>query len=62
MNFIYSPYIQHFIDMEIFLAIRHGVMFMSDEDFPTCKLSKLEDPTGEEGGGLALTISVGEGG
>ena len=51
MNFIYSLHIEHFIGMEIFLAIRHVVMFMRDEDVPTCKLSKLGDPLGEEGGG-----------
>ena len=34
---------------ENILAIRHEVMFMRDidEDFPTCKLRKLGDPTGE---------------
>ena len=37
---------EHFIDMEIFLAIRNEVIFMRDEDFPTCKLSKLGEPTG----------------
>ena len=46
MNFICSLHIEHFIDMEIFLAIRHEVMFMREEDFPTCKLGKLGDPTG----------------
>ena len=62
MNFIYSLHIEHFIDMEIFLAIRHEVMFMRDEHFPTCKLSKLGDPTGGgRGGGLTLIISVDEG-
>ena len=38
MNFIYSLHKEHFIDMEIFLAIRDKVMFMREEDFPTCKL------------------------
>ena len=66
MNFIYSLHIEHFIDIEILLAIRHEVMFMRDEDFPTCKSSKLGDPTGggrgDGGGGLTLIISVVEGG
>ena len=49
--------------MEIFLALRHEVMFMHYEDFPTCKLSKLLEPTGgEREGGLTLIISVDEGG
>ena len=43
MNFVYSLHIEHFIDMEIFLAIQHKVMFMRDEDLPT---SKLGDPPG----------------
>ena len=35
---------------------------MRDEDFPTCKLSKLEDPTwGGRKGGLTKIISVDEG-
>ena len=54
MNFIYSLHIEHFIDMEISLAIRHEVMFyMREEELPTCELSKLGDPTGggREGGG-----------
>ena len=57
MNFKYSLY------MEIFL-IWHEVMFiMCDEDFPTCKLSKSGNPTGEgRWGGLTLIISVDEGG
>ena len=46
MNFIYSLHIEHFIDMEIFLAIRHEVMFMREEDFPTCNLGKLGQPAG----------------
>ena len=66
MNFTYSLHIEHLIDMEIFLAIRHEVMFMRDEDFPICKLSNLEDPTGGGRGGrrewLTLIISVDEGG
>ena len=64
MNFIYSLRIEHFIDMEISLALRHEVMFMRDEDFPTYKLSKLGEPTGggRGGGGLILTISVDDGG
>ena len=41
MNFIYSLHISDLIDMEIFLAIRHQVMFMREEDFPTCKLGNL---------------------
>ena len=55
MNFVYSLYIEHFIGMEIFLAIRQEVMFMREEDFPACKLGKLEEPTGE-GGGIDLYI------
>ena len=51
MNFIYSLHIEHFIDMELFLAIPHEAMFMRDKDFPTCKLSKLGDPTGAGRGG-----------
>ena len=55
MNFIYSLHIEHFINMEIFLATKHKVMFMHDEDFPTCKLSKFEEPTGGgRGGGVDL--------
>ena len=46
MNFTYSLHIEHFIDMEIFLAIRHEVRFLREEDFPTCKLGKLGEPTG----------------
>ena len=46
MNFIYSIQIEYFIDMEKFLAIRYEVVFMREEDFPTCKLGKLQDPTG----------------
>ena len=42
MNFIYSLYTEHLIEMAIFLAIRHEIMFMRDEDFPTCKLGKLK--------------------
>ena len=30
MNSRYSLHIEHFIDMEIFLAIRHEVMFLRD--------------------------------
>ena len=51
MNFIYSLYVEHFIDIKIFLAIRHEVMFMCDKDFLACKLSKLGDPTGGGRGG-----------
>ena len=54
MNFVYSLQIEHFIDMEIFLAIRHDVMFMRDEDFSTCKFNKSGDPTG--GGRRGLTL------
>ena len=36
INFIFSLHIKHVIEMEIFLAIRHEVMFMREEDFPTC--------------------------
>ena len=65
MNFIYSLHIEQFIEMEIFLAIRHEIMFMRDKDFPRCTLSKLgnhtHNDTGREGG-LTLIISVGEGG
>ena len=63
MNFIYSLHIEHFIDMEIYLTIRYEVMFMSDKDFPTCKLSKLGDPTGGRRGveWLTLIILVGDG-
>ena len=50
MNFIYSLHIEYFIDMEIFLATRRELMFMRD-DLPTCKLSKLGDPTGGVRGG-----------
>ena len=52
MNLIYSLHIERFIDTEIPLAIRHEVMFMREEYFPTCELGKLGDPTGEgrEGG------------
>ena len=60
MNSIYSLHIEHLIDVKIFLPIRHEVMFMRKEDFPTCKLSKLGDPAGE-GRGLTLIISVDEG-
>ena len=63
MNFISSLHIEHFIDVEIFLAIGHEVMFMRDEDFPAWKLSKLGDPTGGgRVGRLTLIISVGGGG
>ena len=62
MNFIYSLHIKHFIGMEIFLAIRHEVMFRRDEDFPKCKLSNLEEPNGEGRGELTLIISVDKGG
>ena len=44
--------------MQLFLAIRHKVIFMSEEDFPTCKLGKLGEPTGggrKGGGGVDLT-------
>ena len=71
MNFIYALHIERFINMEIFLVIRHEVMFMRDEDFPTCKLSKLGEPTGGESGvdlnnisrwrGLKLTFAKWEG-
>ena len=55
MNFICSLHIGHFIDMEIFLAIRHEVMFIREEDFPTCKLGKLREPiAGGRGGGLTF--------
>ena len=51
MNFIYSIHIEHFIDIEIFLAIWHEVMSMHEEDLPTCKLGKLGNPTREGRGG-----------
>ena len=43
MNFIYSLHIKHFIEMEIFIAMRHEVMFnLREKDFPTWKLDKLK--------------------
>ena len=63
--FMRSLHIKHFIDVEIFLAIRQEVMFMRDEDLPTCKLSRLGDSTGGgigRGGGLTLIIQIDEGG
>ena len=54
MDFKYSLHIEHFIDIEIFFAIRHEVTFLREENVPTCKIGKLGDPTGGgtgDGGG-----------
>ena len=40
--------------MEIFLAIRHKVIFTFEEDFPTRKFGKLGEPTGGGKGGFDL--------
>ena len=61
MNFIYSLHIKYFIDKDIFLAIQYEVMFRREEDFPTCNLSKLGDPTGGGRGGGDINKILGEG-
>ena len=45
MNFIYLLQTEHFIDMEIFWAIRHRLLFVREEDFPTSKLGELGEPS-----------------